>query len=208
MFDLNFRVREGETAGRLGPNGACKTATTRALPGFMTPDKGSCSIGGMDCTAKAPQIQKGLGYVPGEITFIEGIRGGAVPCGVCHGDRGRRPSQPGSAGRPDLTSAEPDDDIGEHGDDDLFLFSCLFNSSALSLGLGAGIPILFLQMKVMGGVSTQTEFVGRMSIYGLYDPAELVRGASAAVAKLAYAALIFLLFFGGMAVFHKNRPSL
>ncbi len=75
VFDLNFTVKEGEVMGYLGPNGAGKTTTIRALLGFMRPDKGSCSINNLDCNEKAADIQSNLGYIPGEISFIDGMSG-------------------------------------------------------------------------------------------------------------------------------------
>jgi ABC-2 type transport system ATP-binding protein len=61
--------------GYLGPNGAGKTTTLRALLGFMRPNSGNCLIGGLDCIKQAPQIQKKLGYIPGEISFPEDMNG-------------------------------------------------------------------------------------------------------------------------------------
>jgi len=75
VFDLDFSVKQGEVMGYLGPNGAGKTTTIRALLGFMQPNAGSCMIGGLDCTKNAPAIQKSLGYIPGEITFLEDMNG-------------------------------------------------------------------------------------------------------------------------------------
>ena len=75
VFDLDFSVVKGEVMGYLGPNGAGKTTTIRALMGFMKPDSGSCSISGNDCFREAPNIQKRLGYIPGEITFLDGMAG-------------------------------------------------------------------------------------------------------------------------------------
>ncbi|MDD3023412.1 MAG: ABC transporter ATP-binding protein [Syntrophomonadaceae bacterium] len=75
IFDLNFSVDEGEVMGYLGPNGAGKTTTIRALLGFMQPNSGTCLIGGLDCTDNAPEIQKTLGYIPGEIAFLDGMNG-------------------------------------------------------------------------------------------------------------------------------------
>jgi ABC-2 type transport system ATP-binding protein len=75
VFDLDFKVEEGILMGYLGPNGAGKTTTIRALLGFMNPERGSCSIGGLDCTREATAIQKTLGYIPGEITFLEDMGG-------------------------------------------------------------------------------------------------------------------------------------
>ncbi len=73
--EVSFRVEEGQVMGYLGPNGAGKTTTIRCLLGFSRPDSGSCSIGGMDCWRQAPEIQRFLGYLPGEIAFLDGMTG-------------------------------------------------------------------------------------------------------------------------------------
>ncbi|SJZ55251.1 ABC transporter ATP-binding protein [Anaerorhabdus furcosa] len=75
VFDLNFEIKKGEVVGYLGPNGAGKTTTIRALMGFIKQDDGSASINGLDTFADAPEIMKNLGYLPGEITFLEGMTG-------------------------------------------------------------------------------------------------------------------------------------
>lgn len=75
VFDLDFSVKKGEVMGYLGPNGAGKTTTIRALLGFMQPNSGTCSIGGLDCSNSAPEIQKTLGYIPGEIAFLDDMKG-------------------------------------------------------------------------------------------------------------------------------------
>jgi ABC-2 type transport system ATP-binding protein len=75
VFDLSFEVNEGEVLGFLGPNGAGKTTTIRQLLGFIKPDKGSVSILGKDCFAQADEIQSSLGYLPGEIAFIDSMSG-------------------------------------------------------------------------------------------------------------------------------------
>jgi len=75
VFDLDFTVKQGEVMGYLGPNGAGKTTTIRALLGFMKPVQGTCSIGGLNCSKDAPAIQKRLGYIPGEMTFIDSMDG-------------------------------------------------------------------------------------------------------------------------------------
>ncbi|MCG6920781.1 MAG: ABC transporter ATP-binding protein [Acidobacteria bacterium] len=73
--DLTFEVGEGEVFGYLGPNGAGKTTTIRNLLGFLRPDGGSCSIDALDCWREADSIQRFLGYIPGEIAFIDGMTG-------------------------------------------------------------------------------------------------------------------------------------
>jgi ABC-2 type transport system ATP-binding protein len=77
VFELTFAVKEGEVFGYLGPNGAGKTTTIRQLLGFIRPDAGACSVAGLDCWTRAAEIQKRLGYIPGETAFITGMKGGA-----------------------------------------------------------------------------------------------------------------------------------
>lgn len=74
-FDVTFHVDKGEIVGFLGPNGAGKTTTIRQLMGFIKPDKGNASINGMNCFDNADVIQKTLGYLPGEIAFIDEMTG-------------------------------------------------------------------------------------------------------------------------------------
>lgn len=75
IFDVSIQVEQGEVFGFLGPNGAGKTTTIRHLMGFVRPAAGSCQIGGLDCWAKRDEIQKRLGYIPGEISFFDDMTG-------------------------------------------------------------------------------------------------------------------------------------
>jgi ABC-2 type transport system ATP-binding protein len=75
VFDANFTVKKGEVMGFLGPNGAGKTTTIRQLMGFIHPDRGEVKINGMDCFTQAATIQENLGYLPGEIAFMDDMTG-------------------------------------------------------------------------------------------------------------------------------------
>ncbi len=75
IFDVEFRVSEGEAFGFLGPNGAGKTTAIRVLLGFTKATGGRCTINGLDCRTHTADIQKQLGYVPGEIAFFENMTG-------------------------------------------------------------------------------------------------------------------------------------
>lgn len=75
VFDVDISVKKGEVYGYLGPNGAGKTTTIRQLMGFVRPDRGSCRILGMDCFSEAAAIHRRLGYLAGEIAFMEDMRG-------------------------------------------------------------------------------------------------------------------------------------
>ncbi|MEG2638570.1 MAG: ABC transporter ATP-binding protein [Clostridiales bacterium] len=75
VFDVSFSVNKGEVMGFLGPNGAGKTTTIRQLMGFIKPDKGTATILGMDCFSEAAIISQNLGYLPGEISFLDNMTG-------------------------------------------------------------------------------------------------------------------------------------
>ncbi|CAK7077472.1 ABC transporter ATP-binding protein [Tissierella carlieri] len=75
IFDLSFEIQKGEVFGYLGPNGAGKTTTIRHLLGFLNADKGECHIGQLNCRTDAEQIQRDLGYLPGEIAFFDDMSG-------------------------------------------------------------------------------------------------------------------------------------
>ncbi|MEH7460570.1 ABC transporter ATP-binding protein [Bacillus thuringiensis] len=75
LFDVSFQVKEGEVFGYLGPNGAGKSTTIRNLMGFIQPTSGTATIFGLDCWKDAAKIQRSVGYLPGEISFIEGMNG-------------------------------------------------------------------------------------------------------------------------------------
>ena len=43
--------------------------------GFIKPTDGKATIFGLDCWNEAAKIQREVGYLPGEISFIEGMNG-------------------------------------------------------------------------------------------------------------------------------------
>ncbi len=75
VFDLSFKINEGEAFGYLGPNAAGKTTTIRVMLGFLNADNGSCRVGELDCRKQAARIQENMGYIPGEAAFFDGMTG-------------------------------------------------------------------------------------------------------------------------------------
>lgn len=71
VFSLNFSIEQGEAVAFLGANGAGKTTTIRQLMGFIKPQTGMAKINGLDCFQQEADIQKEIGYLPGEISFID-----------------------------------------------------------------------------------------------------------------------------------------
>lgn len=75
IFDVSFSIKKGEVFGFLGPNGAGKSTTIRHIMGFMKPDEGSVKVNGLDTWTKQGVVQKYIGYLPGEIAFIDEMTG-------------------------------------------------------------------------------------------------------------------------------------
>lgn len=75
VFDVSFQVEKGEVYGFLGPNGAGKTTTIRHIMGFSRPQVGKTIVNGLNSWESASDIQKNLGYLPGEIAFPESLTG-------------------------------------------------------------------------------------------------------------------------------------
>lgn len=74
ILDVDLRVEEGEVFGFLGPNGAGKTTTQRVLIDIIRPTAGQASIFGLDCQKEGVVVRERVGYLPGELSFYEGMR--------------------------------------------------------------------------------------------------------------------------------------
>lgn len=75
IFNINLTVKKGEVFGFLGPNGAGKTTTIRNILGFSNADQGQVTILGKDARKQAKELQKAIGYLPGEIAFFDNMTG-------------------------------------------------------------------------------------------------------------------------------------
>ncbi len=75
IFEVDFRVGDGEVFGYLGPNGAGKTTTIRNMMGFVNAKAGKVLIDGVDIRNCGRRIQGNIGYLPGEMSFPENMTG-------------------------------------------------------------------------------------------------------------------------------------
>ncbi|MGG0658738.1 ABC transporter ATP-binding protein [Rummeliibacillus pycnus] len=75
IFNVSFSINQGEVFGFLGPNGAGKSTTIRHIIGFMKPDNGYIKINDLDTWKNQGDVQKYIGYLPGEIAFLDGMTG-------------------------------------------------------------------------------------------------------------------------------------
>ncbi len=61
---VSFALEPGQIVGLLGPNGAGKTTTIRMITGYTAPDKGRCTIQGLDVVDNPLAARRRLGYLP------------------------------------------------------------------------------------------------------------------------------------------------
>ncbi|MCQ0091001.1 LPS export ABC transporter ATP-binding protein [Roseovarius sp. M141] len=73
--DVSLRLRQGEVAALLGPNGSGKTTTFYAIAGLIYPEGGHVAIDGRDVT-NLPMYRRaklGVGYLPQEMSIFRGL---------------------------------------------------------------------------------------------------------------------------------------
>lgn len=73
--NVNLSVHPGEVFGFLGPNGAGKTTTLRVLLDVIRPNRGSASLFGLDCQNQGAEARRRVGYLPGDLSFPNELRG-------------------------------------------------------------------------------------------------------------------------------------
>ena len=49
LDEISFSAKQGEIIGFLGPNGAGKSTMMKILTGYILPNQGEVSVGGLDC---------------------------------------------------------------------------------------------------------------------------------------------------------------
>ena len=69
--NLNLNIQKGELFAFLGPTGAGKTTTIKALTGLLNPDSGTIEICGHDMEESPLKAKSLMGYVPDVAVFYE-----------------------------------------------------------------------------------------------------------------------------------------
>ena len=85
LWDMSFRVDDGEIVAILGSNGAGKTTMVRAVTGMIKPTAGSVQFGGEELAKKSSRyiLERGIIQVPEgrqlftEMTVLENLEMGA-----------------------------------------------------------------------------------------------------------------------------------
>jgi ABC-2 type transport system ATP-binding protein len=88
LLGIDLEVPDNVVFGYLGPNGAGKTTTIRLLVGLLRPTSGRAELLGMDTVRDRDQMQRRIGYLPGEfvaypdltseeyLRYLANLRGG------------------------------------------------------------------------------------------------------------------------------------
>lgn len=71
---VSFRIRRGEIAGVLGPNGSGKTTTLRILAGYLAPTSGSVRVAGYDVATHSLEVRRRIGYLPESVPLYPEMR--------------------------------------------------------------------------------------------------------------------------------------
>ncbi len=72
---IDLEVPNNVVFGYLGPNGAGKTTTIRLLAGLLRPTSGRAELLGMDIVRDRDQMQRRIGYLPGEFVAYPDLTG-------------------------------------------------------------------------------------------------------------------------------------
>lgn len=62
--NVSFTLTKGEIVGFLGPNGAGKSTTMKMITGYLQPDGGAVSVGGLSVKDHPIDIKRKIGYLP------------------------------------------------------------------------------------------------------------------------------------------------
>ena len=73
LCDLTFEVKEGESYGIIGPDGAGKTTLFRILATLLTADEGTATLDGLDTLRDYKQIRQRIGYMPGRFSLYQDL---------------------------------------------------------------------------------------------------------------------------------------
>lgn len=87
LQDVSLKIERGETVGLIGPSGAGKTTLLRLLSTYLTPSKGTVTVGGHNTARASLSVRKLIGYLPEKdpvypemrvleyLTFRAGLKG-------------------------------------------------------------------------------------------------------------------------------------
>jgi len=70
---ISLSIKKGEMFGLVGPDGAGKTTTIRALCGLLKADSGNITLMDLDINSKKKEIQNNIGYLSQKFSLYEDL---------------------------------------------------------------------------------------------------------------------------------------
>ena len=89
-----------------------------------------------------------------------------------------------------------------------FFYSCLFNETRLSLAFGTSIPLCFLLLNMIGGVSENAELFKNLSLFSILDAPAIVQNGDTAAINVLFITMIAVLFVASVLIFDRKRLPL
>lgn len=90
-----------------------------------------------------------------------------------------------------------------------FFFSCLFNETKHSLAFGAGIPLMFLVIKMLSELNADLEWFRYLTIYSFIDINEILSsGGYIVFSSLVLMALGAVFYVSGILIFNRKSLSI
>lgn len=86
-----------------------------------------------------------------------------------------------------------------------FFASCIFNETKNSLAFGAGIPIAFFLIQMLGNMGGKLEKFKYFTMFTLFNPDSIIEGdASAFISLIVLFVISVALYVGGIYIFNKK----
>lgn len=90
-----------------------------------------------------------------------------------------------------------------------FFFSCLFNDTKNSLAFGGGIPILFLVIKMVTGISDSLDWLKYFTVYSFVNIEEILTSNTyVIVSSLILLGISAVLYYAAITIFNRKSLSI
>lgn len=87
-----------------------------------------------------------------------------------------------------------------------FIASVIANESKTSLGIGVGVPILFLVLQMIGNAGDKFSWMGKLSMYALFDVSLVTEGSPSLGLYMGLFFIIAVALYGiGIVIFNRKN---
>lgn len=86
-----------------------------------------------------------------------------------------------------------------------FFASCVANEAKHSLGIGAGLPIAFFVLQMLGNATDKMNWIANLSLLALFDPDKLIAGDGFVSIAMAILVLLAVVLYGAAITLFNKR---